>query len=456
MASQLPPGWPSKPTANHVLTAVILVMSLALAAIICGFMVGCIMWRKKRREHARAQQDLEQKRPVFYDDSDNESEGLKRVRSQQRSWSKASARWRANIRISARRRRAQRSLATRESPNSSTTSLHTTSSSSSVSRRHTVSASSEILGLPPHPEEHETTEASRPTAPATASLPPSSPQPLPAHPPAYRTDSGRMSQERFSAISDASGARPYVTHLSTSSEREEARPSYLPSDVAHVATDDKGLLARMATMASAPPAESTSTFMPAALGTSSAAIYPSVPVLDEFEDELHFDDLPSPEPGFEDASSEYSDSLMAQLPAPSYSHDPSHTPFPLPPAKSRLAAPLFYEYPSSFEEDVIGTEPPCGPSAPPFEVAAVAPSASAPPLDLGDVGVDDGGLVPSAPPAAEDDAYAVYPDEEARVHTGVVAASLGGEETSSITTPSGRVAYGHRTPSGRNPPEYLP
>ena len=196
---------------------------------------------------------------------------------------------------------------------------------------------------------------------------------------------------------------------------------------------------------------------------------------------------------------QHSMSMMAHIssepPAPSYSHDPgssSHYPFPLPPTKSRLAAPQFYEYPSSFEEDVIGMDPPSGPSAPPFEVAAATAPPSAPPLEP-----DEGegemetmsmrrrlmrmyGAVPSAPPGSGEDSADVAMMGEPNGET-LASEFVGGERRprevvglpqdggpvpesevalSRVVTPLSSLSLSPPSTfsesSRRNPPDYLP
>ena len=481
MPSQLPPGWPPKSNDNHVLTAMILVLSLVLAIIICGFMIGCIVWRKKRRARARAMQDLEQKKRAASsssyadDDSDSETEDLKRARSQQRMWSKATARWRANVRLSARRRRAQRSLSIREtSGNSASTSmasLQSMSSSTSVSRRNVSTTThhdmAEVSSSPIVDDNESNYDTSRPPTPHSDAIQ-ALQSALPSHPPAYPTNTAHSSRSSLPDSFEPAGSRHSLDIPST---EDQDRPSYLPSDAAHVATDDKGLLARMAMLASAPPPEASS--MSYGSTSGGGGVQPSVPVLDEFEDMgMHASALQDSEPGLKFSSVRHSsESLMAQPPAPSYSHDPLSSPFPLPPAKSRLAAPLFYEYPSAFEEDVVGTEPSSEPSAPPFEAAATAPSA--PPLDL-DVqmfGVNTS-VVPSAPP--EDNADTVLDSGQAPSSDVVgrrrlpVGGQLPGSEdaasggillapSSPSSSSSADPARGHVRPvSQRSLPEYLP
>lgn len=159
----------------------------------------------------------------------------------------------------------------------------------------------------------------------------------------------------------------------------EDHPQYTASDdpmpyddsyhVGHVATDDKTLFARMAHMASAPPRNTDE-------GGSSALVISAPDWQDEDEDEELERVI--------DNTRAHGRPLSAPL-------DPLSTSFhlfPPPTAKDKMAAPNFYEYPYSFEEDEGTLEP--EPSAPPFEQHGP----SAPPLG-------DAEMVPSAPPLPE-------------------------------------------------------
>jgi hypothetical protein len=137
-----------------------------------------------------------------------------------------------------------------------------------------------------------------------------------------------------------------------------------PVHAAHVATDDKSLLARLAEFASSPPPSEVSAEAPSTLQVSA-------PVWRDEE----FEDFPC-DPG--GSSSIH----ISMCPAP--------TPlFPPPPSKEKMAAPTFYDYPYSFED--ITVEPEAGPSAPPFDDPP-----SAPPTNIID-------LTPSAPPLMDID-----------------------------------------------------
>lgn len=182
-----------------------------------------------------------------------------------------------------------------------------------------------------------------------------------------------------------------VLHTAAIGEQE---PAYSPSHMAaHVATDDKTTLAQMTELASAPPPSDRDFSSP-----SSMRAGPAVP---EWRDE-ELEDFPDrgegtlepTDPGSRPARLDLDRSLDAGMLLES-------SPFPAPPSKGKMAARGFYEYPSSFEEDVAYLEGEVGPSAPPFEAAPSAPptgdSPSAPPLE-------DPTLSPSAPPLDVDGA----------------------------------------------------
>ena len=160
-------------------------------------------------------------------------------------------------------------------------------------------------------------------------------------------------------VTSSSSSFPYVD----SSESPEASPDmdlhHSPVHVAHVATDDKSLLAHLAELASSPPLSVD------CVETSSSALVVSAPVWQDEE----IEDFPC------DLGRSSSISMpMSPFPAPL---------FPPPPSKEKMAAPAFYDYPYSFEDITLELE--AEPSAPPFEDPP-----SAPPTNNTD-------LTPSAP-----------------------------------------------------------
>ncbi|KAI0652310.1 hypothetical protein C8Q79DRAFT_89843 [Trametes meyenii] len=474
----LPPGW-DKDKDDDTMTGMILALSLSLAVVLIIFMMGIVRWRQKRR--IKREKDAESI-PSARDGANlEESEEMKRARAQQRLWARASAKWISNVRQSARRRRKRMAPPTakdsdgrtmREAQASSSavslsripSILNNDQRSSRSSSRHT-SRSSSSSSRSPSPASSDQRRTSG--APSSSN-----------HPPAYLQTSSSTFQHAYSRWRSHPLDSAQDSHQATdipppdspppcSADRSPPPPlSPLPYEgpvhSAHVAVDDKALLARMARLASAPPPTASEPSTPAPPGGSSD-LRPSVPLLedDPFEDvplDIEFDNGPlhtDRRPGLlttaHDARpvpphghSSHSLSLAPQLrPAmpvsmhgldaidpedgegdgevPSYAEDVlHHRPFvlPSPPAKVPLQGPMFYEYPDEFERDVETVEPVTEPSAPPFEEPSSPPleyaeldaseihhvqshmiAPSAPPLDYADeASPTSEGLLPSAPP----------------------------------------------------------
>lgn len=156
--------------------------------------------------------------------------------------------------------------------------------------------------------------------------------------------------------------------------------SYPPS-AAHVATDDKALLARLNGMASHPPRDSANYHQ-----ESSAPVWEDEDVVDS------------------DASSSLGD--------PSGSSSSQVFPPPSVPvsSKGKMAA-EYYDYSYSlFDDDIESLEPELGPSAPPFEAVPPLPSDDSAVVPSAPV-LDDfaGDRTPSAPFQAVDESIVVYP-----------------------------------------------
>lgn len=458
MEDQLPPGWKSESESNHVLTYIILVLSLILAVLICIFMVGCIAWRKKRKERRDLEKTASSSSLRLGYDSDEENEEIRQAKKQQKLWAKASARWKANVRISARRRRAQRSIssgsslarASRTSLASSTTSASSSSVEAPMRSVVDVSNASFSSNRLDH-ENQPDNDTQLPSSSTSIVEAPPPAGPVSSRPPSYLRNSQPCPPSHHSNISERltpESVREPISELSSSrktldtghtdpdhTSQDEPPPSPYEDtslDVAHVATDDKNVLARMAAMASAPPVtdENDSSHS----GNSSG---PSVPIL-EFEHDV-YEDHPDHSPSGPSSgparlprllpSLPPHDELSLSPPAPSYSSNPhdastQHPLFPAPPSKGVLAAPSFYEYPASFEEDILNAEPSSEPSAPPFELEQGVPSA--PPVDgvdgmvMGDNGMS---LVPSAPPVLDMHNDTV-PDDQEHSHVRASAPSM--------------------------------
>lgn len=330
------------------------------------------------------------------------------MKSQQRLWARATARWKANIRQSARRRRKRNTTSVKDIDTCSL--VDTPAHSTSVSLRTSASRSSFSHSIT------TTTSFGRrdsydPSSSAQQETPSS-----PSRPPAYLSESSNttaMAQEASLSAAVASPSRPLYNKAGflvgcarndAPSAEEDALPPADPFSAGHIATDDKAALARMASLASAPPLGGVST-----LGRGeSSTLFPTVPSLeDDFElipPELQItdcDDYAGTYSGLSGGRAAHSPSpsLLAAsgTETPSYSREPSpHPILPAPPSRGRLAAPTFYEYPVSFEEDILSAEPEAGPSAPPF-AQDDALAASAPPMEL-DYEPLNMVALPSAPP----------------------------------------------------------
>jgi hypothetical protein len=372
-------------------------------------MVGCIFWRKKRRRPQK-DPDLEMKLRRRPRETQETSAAMgKESRAKAKIWARATARWKANAR--ARQRDRRRNMARGTLSHSSTVSLqetqdtqdnHATSSaidSRSASQLSSQSPSmSEPRGLST-PSVLSLTEAPSPRDDVETPIPSTPPPPEHSDPPAYHQrqslpdihtiaeSSGNAGHSR----SDSSSKREQHEHSSNisyteHSPRTEEPIPYSPStNVAHVATDDKTLLAHMADLASAPP--NANSDVNEGQSTSREV---SAPV---WHDE------------------ELGDFPEVTRTAPVHSspctppRSPTPSPFPPPPSKGKMSE--FYDYPYSFEE--LGND--VEPSAPPFEEHVSAPivgpcdgpemTPSAPPLENdGQYGDED--LLPSAPDGDED------------------------------------------------------
>lgn len=332
------------------------------------------------------------------------------MKSQQRLWARATARWKANIRQSARRRRKRNATSAKDIDTCSL--VDTPAHSTSVSLRTSASRSSFS-----HSIASTTSSGHRDCYDPSSSARHETP-PFPSRPPAYLSEpSNTTVTPREASLSAAfpSPLRPLYNkagflisdaHDDVPLGRGGVLPPADPFNAGHIATDDKAALARMAALASAPP-----------LGGVSASeeegepstLFPTVPVLeDDFEPippELcitDYDAYIGTCSGLSGGRAAYSPGPSPLLSAsgtqtPSYSREPSpHPTLPAPPSRGRLAAPTFYEYPVSFEEDVLSAEPEAGPSAPPFAHDDTL-AASAPPVDL-DYEPLDMVALPSAPP----------------------------------------------------------
>ncbi|KAI0718858.1 hypothetical protein C8T65DRAFT_706539 [Cerioporus squamosus] len=436
----------SNPTSSSTpssdpMTGMILALSLSLAIALILFMMG------------------------IHDDRDAEKTASVRgdADSEQRMWARASAKWLANRKAVAKSSDSTL-LNDRQPPRAS-------SSAVSLTRTYTTSDRNSTYSSRPRSVRSRSPAHSRSRMGDNDDTPSS-----PLHPPAYPSELTSSYQTNPPPPCSAPQSRP-----------TSPVPYEPPINSAHVATDDKNVLAHMVRLASAPPPADAC----ASSHGGSSELYPSVPILEDDGFEPLPPELQSdvdvhvsgerairgpPHSGLApdaplDASSPY--------PVPSYTEDALRhraLVLPPPPSKIALAGPMFYEYPNEFEEDVATTEPPLGPSSPPFEEEPFAPpfrideglvvAPSAPPLDSADeLPPTMEMLSPSAPPLEHDEhEYAIsigtsldshedqrrapqgVPDD----HTGVSPTANAG--VASLRQPS---AYGARERS-RSPPEYLP
>ncbi|KAG6849975.1 hypothetical protein H0H93_002977 [Arthromyces matolae] len=374
----LPPGWKPPGDSTSGRTTLILALSLVLAFVICFFIVGCVFWRKAQRRK-RGLNDVEMKARKRRRQSDDGPFTLleKEAKVKQKLWARATARWKANAKYTARQRRGKKlamSIRT-NSPSNSCVSLDkvepapptTTSQSPASSQR--GSAGSAFTNIPRDSQSELASVISSNPVVQTQADAPHEALSRPSSPPAYHGDTSTPTP-------DKSQTRPPVTfpHSSRSDPEPEGPeqiasydsldPSIIyPAHAAHVATDDKRLLARMAELASAPPLD------PASSVTSAHA---SVPIWQDEE----YEDFG------EGSHHQASASRDVHRPGPPSS---AHL-FPPPPSKGITATSSFYDYAYAFEDILV--EPELGPSAPPFEEI---------PRD----GFDLDGLAPSAPPLSE-------------------------------------------------------
>jgi hypothetical protein len=393
----LPPGWNSQTSVNGSRTTLILVLSLVLAFVICFVIIGLVFWRKnKRRNHRRGDVEMKarRRRRDMPDDEDREAMVQREIKAKQKIWARATARWKANVRYTARQRRGKRIASTsRVASRTNSVFLEQRESrapSPTPSPVRPLSRHSSIESLyfnsPADVDIHSDAESHEQDPPPPPS-PTTSSHGLPSSPPAYHQ---RATRPQHSQSIEGLTGDPTPSPLSSPHDHYPPVSSGEPADAdsnsdlhpppipaAHVATDDKSLLARLAELASSPP----SSELVSPEGRSSRPQV-SAPV---WQDE-----------NIEDFSSCPGESSSNHTSKP-----PTPTPlFPPPPSKGKMAEPAFYDYPYSFEEFTVEVE--AGPSAPPFDDASSADSTdvlvltpSAPPLSISDYYLEPRTGVPS-------------------------------------------------------------
>ncbi|KAF5332512.1 hypothetical protein D9611_005110 [Ephemerocybe angulata] len=393
---------------------------------------ACLFWRKTVRRRYRADVEMKGKsRRRNRELSAEEAKELiaeKESRTKQKVWARATARWRENARYTARQRRGKRASVRSRATRSSTSldnhreglasgrsspirSVSSAAPSRSVSRRGSTTSfqHDSVMDTSPSPQED--------AVPTISVCPP----PVPPHssPPAYQQKdlkSDRSSEALYANDEPTSTSllirsrRPSHSSFLATSESESGDISSIPA--AHVATDDKAVLARLAELASAPPSD----------GLSAEELAGEVPQVSapEWRDE-EMEEFIAQEGGAEAADSSTPPTAA------------SASPFPPPPSKGSLHAPNFYDYPYAFEEmEIVGMEPELGPSAPPFEET-----------QSGSLGVEEGDmcLVPSAPPMLDDDDLYVNDLSPSAPEMQSLGEACDGEEQAGQPSPTGA---GHR------------
>lgn len=374
--SVLPAGWTTSSSSNRTDSIIILSLAIVLAVSICFFIIGCIVWRKRRKKRSNREKkknDLELKARDKANLEDPSEDGEREIeaRGKNRLWARASARWKANIRQSARRRRNRRHgfSSGRLSRSQSPTLLdpHEASprpSSIVLSRRHSIA---------PVSEDNDFHVVAVENSPTPTRPPSTSPDPSCSHtvssPPAYIFPALHMPPEIEEASHITSGdTTPRRRPLLFPPVPEDDEIPYHPSYAGHVAIDDKAHLARMAELASAPP--------PVIEDNIRGSVSPICESAPEWHDD--FEDPPSQPDTF--APSEISP------------FDVGNSGFPIPPSKSILSPGYFDGH--SYLDDITTLDPISLPSMPPYEAGpntipfVETLRASAPPISEDDQAFD--------------------------------------------------------------------
>lgn len=292
----------------------------------------------------------------------------KDARVKQKIWARATARWKANARYTARQRRGKRSLGKGTQEESSAVSLQPEDP--------VLPPRAPSPSIPPSssPSSVDVSRSNSPIPPSHDNVVSSSvPEPLlPNLPPAYH--------QRSAIQSSPSINNDQTDFVSAGSNTPVQTMEYIHG--AHVATDDKALLARLADLASAPPHSPPFTNNgESSIGESSMSV--SAPVWPE-------DDLYEYDPNDERSGPSLGQEIES---SPIIPHIPMQSlPFP-PPPEHRIIKTYDYSL-----EDI---EPEFEPSAPPFQEYP-----NAPPLD------EEIHLyaTPSAPPLRDDPSQSDYDD----------------------------------------------
>lgn len=360
--SALPAGWDTATNSSSTTeSTIILALAIVLAGSICVFMIGCLIWRKRKKRTRDIERKLRHKHSPDHDSQDNVRE--KDIRGKMRMWAKASARWKSNIRQSARRRRKRpvgSSMVNRPLSPAFCDSQLSVVTPSAPSRRGSFVAGE--------------VDSSRPEPILCLESEPPDVQPDPpqsASPPTY----GASLVPRFphlspsSAASHSSSTPPHSPQHSNRPPLTEEEPlPYIPRSDGHVATDDKAQLARIRDLASSPPM---------IVDAASPSTLQSVSAPEWHEVEGDMEDL-----GVD----------LGQVPMSSqtFGSPPS---FPPPPSQADISFGYLDDLPLRYGE---GDDIPVPLSFPVSSGSSFRASPSAPPIDYSD-------LEPSAPSLGGDD-----------------------------------------------------
>lgn len=355
-------------------------------------MVGCIFWRRKRKKQSKREKrmndvELTARRKAKVE---GPSEGWN-MEKEARGWAKASARWRANIRHSARRRKNRRHavstgrLSRPQSPIlTEAREVSLPPSSLPSSRRHSVASICEDLhaAVTPHSPENSSTPT-EPVLSPVLSIPRMISSPPAYMFPAPQTEDCPQGTSHVNPGEDMSCRESILLGRPDFPSAPKGDVPYQPNYTGHVAIDDKAHLARLAGLASAPPpANEGST------GESSLAVHESAPEWHDVDlEELH----------------SHSDTIATPLTSP---FDIGISGFPTPPSKSVVSSRYFDGH--SYLEDISTLDPIILPSMPPYEAGSSAlpfeeAYASAPPL------LDDDQTWESSAPEASDGDHNTIP-----------------------------------------------
>jgi len=369
----LPPGWkPRNSPGGTTRMTLIIGLSLVLSIAICLLIVFCVHHRKsKRRKRLRDVEKRGTKRHRPDQSSSDDSRArdliiLKELKMKQKLWSKATARWKDNVRYSARLRRGKRHHVA----------VQTSSDDELGDERQTLQT---VTSLSCHSTIESASTHRPPTIHLDSSIPARDPNsfssvfrvsPPPASPPAYDRRASTSVAPITTGDDRLGGSNQRF--LTSYSPASISGPQFTPiPHAAHVATDDKALLAHMANLASSPPTEASHPSQMASIHLEVSA-----PFLDD--------------DGLEDYL--YDSDSLSGLDRSAHS---SRSPFPPPPSKGQLATYSYYHYRYSYED--IARESDIGASAPPFEEG----QPSCPPLD-------DFEALASAPPLPTPDQFEAH------------------------------------------------